>query len=77
MSRPAGNVQTQPLVLGTAVTRLPFHSDQLGRQDDMFLVKARNLKLVLELDPLLSPSVAGSHTFYAARWDSSISSIHI
>lgn len=77
MSRPAGDVHTRPLVLGTAVTRLPFHSDQLGRQDDVCLVKAPKLDTRIAAGSLVSPSGNGSHPFHAAGWDSSISSVHI
>lgn len=54
MSRTAGDVRTQPLVLGMTVTKLPLHSDKLGRQEDVCLVKALKLKLGPYLDPCMS-----------------------
>lgn len=67
MSRPAGDVQTRPLVLGTVVTKLPFQSDQLGRQADVCLVKVLKFSTHIIAGSLAPPAVDGSHTFHAAR----------
>lgn len=49
MSCTAGDVGTQPLVLGMTVTKLPLPSGQRGRPEDVCLVKAP--KLGPYLDP--------------------------
>lgn len=53
-------------MLGTAVTKLPFHSDQLGRQADVCLVKALKFETHIIAGSLAPPSVDGSPTFHAA-----------